>query len=105
MYSDTSNLIIIQSSVCIKLSEDTSITRSKKQLTGDEQKKLKKLGRIIRAEREKQKLTLYGIEDMGYPFYQHWQAVEKGEKNIAFTTLLSICDVLGKSPSELLKDL
>ncbi|HEY8272420.1 MAG TPA: helix-turn-helix transcriptional regulator [Pseudobdellovibrionaceae bacterium] len=81
------------------------ITRSKTELSAEERKKLKKLGQIIRAEREKQKLTLYGVEDKGYSFYQHWQAVEKGEKNITFTTLLSICDVLGKTPAELLKDL
>jgi transcriptional regulator with XRE-family HTH domain len=81
------------------------ITRSKAELSNEERKKLKKLGQVIRAEREKQKLTLYGVEDRGYSYYQHWQAVEKGEKNITFTTLLSICEILGKTPAELLKDL
>lgn len=98
-------MIRIQSDVCNPINKDVFITRSKTDLTNEERKKLKKLGQIIRAEREKQKLTLYGVEDRGYSFYQHWQAVERGEKNIAFTTLLSICEVLGKSPSELLKEI
>ena len=82
-----------------------TITRSRKELLPEERKKLKSLARIIRAERERQGLTLFQIEERGYPFYQHWQAVEKGDKNITFTTLLSICEVLGKTPSQLLKDL
>lgn len=81
------------------------ITRRRDKLTAQEKKKLKKLGEIVRAEREKQGLTLYGVEDRGYNHYQHWQAVERGDKNITFTTLLSICEILGKSPTELLKGL
>ena len=79
--------------------------RGKKALTTNEVRKLKKLGMIVRAERERQKLTLYGVEDRGYPFYQHWQAVERGERDVTFITILRICSVLGTTPSALLEDL
>ena len=98
-------MVKIQSPVCNELERTKAITRSKSQLSVEERKKLKKLGQTIRAEREKQNLTLYGVEDRGYSFYQHWQAVEKGEKNVTFTTLLSMCEILRKHPSELLKDI
>ena len=57
----------------------------------------------MRAERERQGLTLYGVEDRGYSYYQHWQAIEKGEKDFTFTTMLSVCKVLKLSPAELLE--
>jgi len=74
-------------------------------LTVEEKKKLKKLGQIVRAEREKQGLTLYDIENMGYSYYQHWQVVESGLKNITFTTLLAVCKVLKLHPSDLLRNI
>ena len=76
-----------------------------KKLTAVEKKELKRLGQIIRLEREKQGLTLYGIEERGYSVYQHWQKVEAGERNITYVTLLNICKVLGLQPSELLRDI
>jgi hypothetical protein len=65
---------------------------------------MKKLGLAIRKRRESMGLTLEAVEDHGYNFWQHWQQVEGGEKNITFITVVNICKVLGIYPSELLEE-
>jgi phage major head subunit gpT-like protein len=107
LYSANPVSFKIQSLVCSQFRTEGSgpITKPKIDLSAAERKKLKKFGQIVRREREKQGLTLYGVEDRGYPFYQHWQMVEKGEKNLTFTTLIKICEVLRKTPAEILADL
>lgn len=66
---------------------------------------MKRLGLAIRAKREELGWTLEEVEAHGYNFWQHWQKVEAGEKNITFITVVTICKVLKIHPSELLKRL
>ncbi|HAZ13193.1 MAG: hypothetical protein A2X86_16030 [Bdellovibrionales bacterium GWA2_49_15] len=73
-----------------------------KRLSSDERKFLKEFGRLIHAEREAQGLTLYAIEDRGYPSWQHWQKLENGLRDLQLTTLLKISKALKTHPSEIL---
>ncbi|MBI2522734.1 MAG: helix-turn-helix transcriptional regulator [Bdellovibrio sp.] len=76
-----------------------------KRLSAEERKFLKEFGRLIRTEREEQGLTLYGIEDRGYPSWQHWQKLENGLRDLQLTTLVKLSKVLGKQPYELMRKL
>ena len=70
-------------------------------LAPKERKLLKEFGRIMRAEREAQELTLYDIESRGYPSWQHWQKLEDGLRDFRLTTVMKISKVLKKHPGEL----
>ena len=70
-------------------------------LLAEERKFLKEFGRIMRTEREAQKLTLFGIEDRGYPSWQHWQKLENGLRDLRLTTVLRISKALKKHPQKL----
>ena len=72
-----------------------------KNLSKEERSILIKFGKILKDRREEQELTLYGIEDQGYPSWQHWQKLESSLRDIKFTTIIKICKTLRIQPSEL----
>ena len=73
--------------------------------TEEEWKKIKKFGRILKAEREKRGWTLESMEDRGWKSWRHWQYLEVGKRNITFATILRVCYVFKLHPSELWKQL
>jgi len=89
-----------------KTQRDSSPRRPKdervQRLSLVERKFLKDFGQVLRTEREAQELTLYGIEERGYPSWQHWQKLEDGLRDLKLTTLLRIGKTLKKHPGELL---
>lgn len=89
-----------------KTQRDSSPRRPKdervQRLSLVERKFLKDFGQVLKSEREAQKLTLYEIEDRGYPSWQHWQKLEHGLRDLKFTTLLRVANALKIHPGELL---
>ena len=75
-------------------------------ITVAERKKLKKLGLIIRTQRNLKGWRLEDVETNGYKgTWQHWREIESGLKNINLTTLLRVAKVFKIKPEDLLADL
>lgn len=64
---------------------------------------LKKVGLRIRRLREQRELTLEKTEELGFPNWRHFQAIESGRKNITLTTIWNIAKVLKVDPADLFK--
>jgi transcriptional regulator with XRE-family HTH domain len=72
-----------------------------------EKKMLKEFGKKVKALRLKKKLTVYDLtgDDMPIKTRQHWQLIERGQKNINITTLFRVSNTLGIAATELIKGL
>ena len=79
--------------------------KESKLLSKKEADRVVKLGKTIRRLREEKELTLEDMEELGYPSWRHFLAVELGKKNITITTLFRIAEVLGVTPEKLISDL
>ncbi len=79
--------------------------KSKRLISGGDQKALKRFGNRVREIREKKKLSVYDVtgEDLGIKSRQHWQKIENGQKNINLTTIIKIALILEVDPMELFK--
>lgn len=65
---------------------------------------LQRLGRRIRAERERVGISQEALADLARLHRTYIGGVERGERNIGFLNLLRVARALRVAPSELLRD-
>lgn len=79
--------------------------KTKQSLKDDEI--LMSFGERVRKQREKLNLSVYDLtgEDMPIRSRQHWQLIEKGQKNINLTTVFKIARSLKINPAKLIENI